>query len=292
MSFDTSFFTTSVKNVVLLACASVLLGRGWQGLFYDYPIREWLWDEELMTIVLSQKAFYAATSHTGDQLISYIGIGIGCLLALCLLTLFLGKQLRTVGLVLSTILLFLLTLCYWKQHYLQVAGLFEYSLQWMTPLLLFWIVTKSINQTAWIRVATVSICLTFFGHGAYALGWYATPGHFLDMTMSGFLVEEPTARLLLKIAGWADMLAVVFLLCGLISKHPIARWIFKFALLYCIIWGGATALARIVSHFSSEAAFMTIGSWWWQSVYRLPHALIPLAVLLSLPQYGKRHYTT
>ncbi len=275
-------FPKAARLTLFVATVCVLLGRAWQGLFYDYPIREWLWDEDLMLSFLSTESFYNLTSDDGDVMISYAVIGIGLVLLCCLIGLLFKGKIQSISLVLSTVVLFVLALFYWKKHYLQAAGFLEYTLQWMTPLLLFYVLKNRIQKDAWIQLAVLGIGMTFFGHGAYALGWYPTPGHFLEMLMQGFSIDQGQALVFLRAAGWLDMIAVTFLLAGIFYKTKLAHILLIIGLWYCVLWGGATALARVVSHFSVEASSMTFMSWWWQTVLRMPHALIPLAVLFCL----------
>ena len=48
------------------------------------------------------------------------------------------------------------------------------------------------------------------------------------------------------------------------------------------VWGIATALARILSNIDFNLFALTFGQWSYEVLVRLPHGLLPLALLLSI----------
>ena len=116
------------------------------------------------------------------------------------------------------------------------------------------------------------IATTFVAHGLYALGFYPVPGNFVDMTIFTLGVSETVARQLLFAAGVLDILAAVALFWP--PTQSVACW-------YMIAWGLATALARVLAAFSPEAIGASLHQTLYLTIYRLPHGLLPLALLLS-----------
>ena len=120
----------------------------------------------------------------------------------------------------------------------------------------------------------VATALTFTCHGLYALGIYPRPALFLSMTMSILDFSETQAITFLVAAGLADFVASFLLFFKGLWRAS--------ALTYCVLWGAATALARIWAHFQPEWWMEATGQWLHETVLRFPHFLIPLLLLLLL----------
>jgi heme/copper-type cytochrome/quinol oxidase subunit 2 len=60
------------------------------------------------------------------------------------------------------------------------------------------------------------------------------------------------------------------------------RSIVTISLGYAFGWGLVTALARIISHFYRAIPLHSIEQWGHETVFRLPHALIPLIILIII----------
>ena len=116
----------------------------------------------------------------------------------------------------------------------------------------------------------IAIALTFTCHGLYAAGYYPRPGQFVDMTINILHTSEKNAILFLNIAGLLDFAISILIFIPKFSRM---------ALIYAVVWGGLTALARLVANFYWENLEHTFGFWFWEMLYRAPHALIPLLTL-------------
>lgn len=146
----------------------------------------------------------------------------------------------------------------------------EHTLSWSTPLLL-WVALR--QPTRWPLLAKMAIAATFTGHGLYALGWPApTPPHFLFMTQQTLSLSVPDATALLRIAGGLDLLVSLGLFLPRVSR---------LALGYAVLWGSLTALARPVAYVALETVGPDLHRWAMELVWRMPHALVPLALLGS-----------
>jgi uncharacterized membrane protein len=97
-------------------------------------------------------------------------------------------------------------------------------------------------------------------------------------------ISETTAIRFLFIAGILDFAVAILLF--------IPR-LWKFALLYAILWGFLTALARVFGTFSFDLTWLSLHQNLYQTVYRIPHGLIPLLlyfIMKKAQSKGLRSY--
>lgn len=247
-----------------------LLARGWLTWQFDHPLLKILWNEE----------HHQATS----PVVSAMGI----LLMLLAVTPWLIRSFKwsAIGLVIASALLFVDALCRFYEKDLSVAMLVEMSLQWVTPLALFWAIRWSNrgqewNQRGslyWIGAMTVAIALTFIGHGWFAIGFSPVPPNFLSMTMELLRCSETFARHFLQVVGFLDFIAAIALFL------PVTR---KAGLLYMIVWGGATALARLLTIVDSSEDRFAIDQALAETLVRTSHWMMPLLVYCLVKQICK-----
>lgn len=286
------------------AAIGVLFGRAWQHLRWDAPFRAFFWDENLLSGLLealgyswsdwlSSPAVNQGIERTIDAFgVLYLLAGLAALLAFrrpysgtsakelpsrkaADAGSALGKRVNPFirwSLMAASFGLFLLALLYWKNKSYQIGQLIEYSLQIGTPLFFLWALQGLTSRQWWI--IRVAIALTFIGHGLYAVGFHPQPGVFLQMTMSGLAVSQEVAGKILVIAGGLDFL-VAFLI--LLPQRPLAR----LGLYYCVFWGLLTTLARVWSNGELYGLESVLNRWMWESIYRVPHFLVPLALLVA-----------
>lgn len=267
-----------------LCCFFVFTGRAWQHIVWDAPYRTLLWDESLLSTIVPVMTGMSwneyATSPLVDQIINGLMVSTGiCYLFIGLFALVAHQRsmqkFRKV-LLLGSALLFGLALLYFKEKFYQVGQLFEYSIQFGSPLLLYMALQSELNQKRLIFFMKVAIALTFTCHGLYALGYYPQPGNFVAMTINILPVDEETARGMLKVFGWADILLSILLFVPKAS-----RW----ALLYAAIWGLATAVARIWANIQVDFLFSSLNQWSFETIMRLPHGIIPLLLISPLREH-------
>lgn len=263
--------------LVQLATIFVFLGRAWQHIIWDAPFRTLLWDEGWMTTILpwfSNMPYEDfITSPEVDEAIQN-GIKInGWFYVVCaLVAIFIKKKPRllTYILWLGAASLMFLAFLYCKEKFFQWGQFWEYSLQFGSPIFLFYLWKKQKIGDRLILLMKIAIAITFVSHGLYALNYYPRPGHFTEMVMTILGVNESSAILILNIAGVLDFVIAI----GIFIKGKIGNWI----LLYTVLWGLATTMARIVGHFYLDMMEDTLMMWVHEAVYRTPHFLIPLAV--------------
>ncbi|MEO1448216.1 MAG: hypothetical protein AAFV07_01745, partial [Bacteroidota bacterium] len=128
--------------------------------------------------------------------------------------------------------------------------------------------------TRWELWSKIAIALTFTGHGLYALGLpYATPSGFFVMTQEILGLTAAQAQIFLQIAGGLDLIVLVALFIP-----PLARS----ALFYATFWGLVTAFARSLAFVDWEASWLENLRWLSETIVRLSHGLIPLALWFAL----------
>lgn len=270
-----------ILSILRLSCFLLFFGRAWQHLFWDAPFRALFWDEGLMegfiTGLLGISWQEYATSPTTDSNIQLLIRLFGLFyLTMAVLVLFIqekhkfGKPLLWISAVCLSFLAFL----YCKEKFFHIGQFFEYASQVLCPILLsFALYNKTFfTSNGFIRLAKIAVALTFIAHGMYAIGYYPRPGVFVDMTISSLGVSEDTAHIILRIAGILDFVAGI----GLFWKNNSFYFIF-----YCVIWGFLTAFARTWANVQMGPLFFDLlHQYLPQTIYRMPHALLPLIVLI------------
>lgn len=275
---DQNRFKSSVIIVLRIICIAVFAGRAWQHLFWDAPFRTVLWDEALLKFIvesIGDMSWYDyVTSEVVDQRIQWIIKLTGVFYALlAILSAYIKPSMENLGRLLpvgSTFLL-VLALLYCKEKFFHIGQFFEYTAQFMTPTLLYLVLFSKIDNRQFILLTKGAIALTFICHGLYAINYYPRPGNFVDMVINILHIGEPAAHTLLAVAGMLDFIIAIALFIPICANT---------ALVYAFIWGLLTSLARIWANFQPEFALQTLNQWGFESIYRLPHAGLPLALLM------------
>ncbi|PWJ44201.1 hypothetical protein [Sediminitomix flava] len=257
----------------------VLIGRAFQHLVWDAPFRTLLWDEALLRNFVENTLafdwFSYVTSPVTDQWINATITLFGVLYLLAALSIFgLQKEgiLRKLGMglqLISSVALIFLAFLYAKEKFMQLAQFLEYSAQFSAPFLL-WYMIRNREKEFPVLAAKVIIALTFICHGLYAVGFYPLPGKFLDMTIATLGVSEDQAKYMLLVAGILDFIVAIGIFISKIERPM---------LIYMVVWGSLTSLARLTGHFHLEFLENTFLQWLPAVIYRVPHALLPFIIL-------------
>jgi len=262
-----------------IATACIFLGRAWQHIVWDAPYRTLLWDEAWMSRILPLFSSISYENFISDiEIDDQIQNGIktiGWFYIVCaLVAIFIKKIPKWLSYILwlGSFSLIFLAFLYCKEKFFQWGQFWEYSLQFGTPLFLFFLYKKNKVTKEIIFWMKIAIAITFISHGLYALNYYPRPGNFVDMTINILGVGEETAFQFLNVAGVLDFIVAI----GIFLPNKIS----KYALVYIVLWGLATTLARIWGHFYIDMIGDTLSQWVHESVYRFPHFLIPLAILV------------
>ena len=273
---------SSVSFLILkYSVFSVFIGRAYQHLFWDAPLRAFFWDEELLKPIIEnifgiQWADYVS-SVSFDLFLKYLAIALGVLyLGSAIITLIFNekKKLQRIILVSGSIGLFFLSYLLMKEKFYRVSQFFEYSLQFSIPLILVYYNSAFLKKNLTI-ILKILIAIVFVSHGLFAIGYYPVPGHYLGMVINIFETNESAARIFLLIAGVLDFLLAILIFVPKLSK---------FALIYAVFWGLSTSFARILGGFYADFLFESIHLNLYQVIFRLPHGLIPLMLLFQMKE--------
>ena len=272
-----------VHITLRLATFMLFAGRAWQHLFWDAPFRALLWDQDVMeNLVLFLRGGTwqeYVTSESADRFIQHTITGFGVFYAfMAIITLFVDSR-RLAKLtwlyILSSVALVFLAFLYSKEKFFHAGQFFEYAIQFMLPLFFCYGLTLRIKPAKLLLLMKIAIALTFTAHGLYAIGYYPQPGVFVDMIINIFNVSEVTTKSILQIAGILDFVVSIAIFIPYISKY---------SLMYAVLWGGLTALARTWANFYIAFPLDSLHQNLYETIYRLPHMLVPLAALLILQQ--------
>ena len=234
----------SLLRLIWISSLFIMLGRGWQHLFFDVPYRAILWDQDWMeSIVLffgwtwDSYITSLAVDHSISLLIQCIGIFYIFAFVITLAWRKIAHWVRQITWAGVWITLIILAFLYSKEKFYSLGQFFEYSLQFGTPFLLWTAFRQKGLPVTFILLVKIFIALTFVSHGLYAIGYYPRPGYFVQMSIHFFKFSESTANLFLWWAGMLDFLAAILIF--------LPKPIMKIGLIYCVIWGFATAAARL-----------------------------------------------
>ena len=267
---------------LLKLCLSLtLFTRGWLTWKWDSPIRGLIWKEDWWSGIIERwtNSSWSEFAIQSDGWITVLLTGIGIALMLLSLVPWLPgfRYLRWL-LWPATFLLLLDSFAFWVGHNYELGSALEHTLQIMTPLGLFFAGSRQVSEMMWNRCIMIAAALTFCGHGLYAIGWHTVPLVYQTMTMKILRGSQETALVFLKTVGWLDLVAA---LC-LVPK--VTR---KWALFYMVLWGGATALARTISHFGITQPRSGLDPWLAETLVRSSHWVLPFLVLGGLLNLGK-----
>ncbi len=262
----------------------LFLGRGWQGLFWDLPLRTFFWDQSLLEGIVTSltgdtwQNYVTNKSFNVDQFIDGLGVGIGIFWMLCAVAVLFLKEAWKLGkwlLYLASFSFALLALLYFKDKFWQVGQFFEYATQITAPLILVHALYGGQNTPLFRTTLKVIIATTFICHGLYAYAYYPQPGVWIQWCMDIlFFKNDEAASQFLIIMGALDFLAAILLFIPF-------KWTFSIAVWYCIIWGFLTSLARLVGNFYIDIFWVSLHQHAYETLYRLVHGGIPLLLWWS-----------
>ncbi len=270
-----------LKKIFLIlqaATIAVFLGRAWQHLRWDAPYWALFWDENWMRPLVEElwgEPWAVYVSESGRTILSLIRT-VGWFYLLCALAAAFIRRLKKIAVAIlfaGGISLFFLALLYCKEKFFHLGQFLEYTLQWGSPFLLIWLFIKQNISLRFIFGIKIAIAFTFICHGLYAVGYYPRPGEFTEMTLILLQIGDQAAMRFLQTVGWLDFLASILIFL------PFSQ-IRMLGLLYCMLWGFATTIARVWAHFQIDFWQNSLSQWLHESLYRFPHFLIPGALLL------------
>ena len=273
----------SAQTFLKISVILVLIGRGYQYLFFSAPFMSLYYYAEFLKPYIEEETGMLWHDFLSlpeiDNYTQAIIYGIGGLFLITILyILFLNKKNYRwfqVPILASGIgLIFLAVLLTITKNY-KLGQFIEYSIQFTSPFLLLSFIKYKWIQQNLLFILKLLIALTFVGHGLYAIGYYPVPGYFVDMVIRIFKCSESFARTFLTIAGVLDMILAI----GLFLPN---KSIVKYCLIWAVIWGFSTAIAGVVGNFYSDFIMRSLHQTIYEMAYRLPHGLLPVLGIFLL----------
>jgi len=271
-------FSNSFK-LLKISVVFVFLGRAWQFIFWDAPFRTFFWNESLLkpfveNIIGIDWQTYA-NSPKLDVFIDSSVLAFGILYLLSAIAVIFYSKFERIAkyiIIAGGLGLLLLAFLLMSDRFYQLSQFFEYSIQFSIPFI-FVFFHKNRIQKHLILILKLLIAVVFIAHGLYAVGYYPVPGHFLGMVIDILGFTEQGARNFLLAAGILDFVGAI-----LIFVPKLARY----SLIYLAIWGFLTSFARLIAGFSFDFFWELLHLNLYQTIYRLPHGILPIIVLLKM----------
>jgi len=285
--------TINPEYLLRAAAACLLLGRAWQHIFWDVKLGALFREEALLGGIVRALGAQWRTYAESEALAQAI-TGLQWAMALLFLaaaTIAIigrakhGKWLKLLPA--ASVWMFVLAAISWKTHQYQFVQFFEHAAQVMAPTLLYLSLAKRVRPQQLLAYTKITVAVTFVCHGLFALGFpYPQPGNFVYMTETILGLDEVASRNLLIFWGLMDLLVSVGLFIPVLLAPSV---------IYATMWGLATALARVVGYFDGDAVVYSLHSWLYQTIFRMPHALLPLSIWFmmrwGIPTLGKQRET-
>jgi hypothetical protein len=223
---------------------------------------------------LSGKQPYDALFQSADHISLFIGLAF--LISFTLLTLVPRNHIITFKLhyvlILVTALSLLGSICSFINSDYVPEQLIEHAIKVFLPISLFISFEKRSFSRKNIFFLKVLVALTFIGHGTFALGLNYVPGGFVSMTTTILGLSVDQAFIFLKIAGALDFIFAALMFVN--SK------MLRYSAIYLVSWGLITAFARLAYGLSIPTNIETVTYYAANTVYRIPHGLIPLLLVV------------
>jgi hypothetical protein len=246
---------------------ALLLAVSVQNFFY-YPS----YFDLFTTFSWIQEAIVQFTSSDVSLTIESTNKAVAITVSLGILVLLPGimfKKVKPISVFILSIFVLLYYTAEWQTHGFSWGFPLETAARvWLLPTAFLFGIYAKMKIRSWMLVLLV---ITFAGHGLFALDVLPRPGYYVDMTSRAFMMDEEGSIRFLMWIGVLDLLvfpAVVFKRTRTI------------ALVYMIIWGFLTALARPVYNWSSLFIEESILIWVPEFLERAPHFLLPLGLFL------------
>lgn len=251
-------------QILQVATFCVLFGTGLAHLFGSQPYDQ----------TLNQPASYQIISGTVFLVMSLI-----CLLPLQKVY---KTKLHFAFLIPSLLLLFHSFNALIKSGYVP-EQMIEHALKIAVPVLLFSLLEFR-NSTDFSKrflfLLKLFTAVAFIGHAFFAVGVNYIPDNFYDMTTTILPLSHDEAKVFLQTVGILDII------CAIALFTPLNR----ITIFYLIGWGLITAIARVwygvlsTENMIGTEFFNYLGN----TIYRLPHGIIPILILLLETRSNKK----
>lgn len=281
-----------IGTLIKLCAFTFFFGRAYQFYFFGAPFRAILWDESLMSPIVEGLSNYSwfdyATSPVVNQWIEGFTKVNSLIFLLASIICLLWDEISSTRfkrsvLVIALFLFLFFGICMLKDKNYNILQLFELSMQFAAPLLLYLNPDiSSVSNKKNLLFLKVTLALAFIPHGIFAMGIFFVPGNFIDMTIKILGINESQATNFLFIVGLIDIVFSVLIFIPKISKYVI---------FYLIFWGFATATARLVSAYNHNFILSSLHNSIYLVIFRMSHGFIPLLIYLLEKKLRMHHVT-
>ncbi|MEO0413645.1 MAG: hypothetical protein AAF226_01685 [Verrucomicrobiota bacterium] len=281
LNFDQDTLLLWILRIGAFGC---FIGWAWVHYYWEGPYGVLLWKQSTYALAESLGISWDAYVGTGanDGVVQKIGKWLWVPFAVCaILSLTVRRKAWVQTGFLGIGFLFLVGLSYAKylKSQEQLPMFVEHGGQMLMPVILVLAVQLGVRHKATVIVAIIAFIATFAGHGCYALGLgWPTPNNFYAMTGSILKTDHQTSTIFLRVAGVLDFIICVTVFFKLLRRPSV---------LWGVIWGGLTALARPVAGMSTDLRFFGADLFLHETVLRAPHWMIPLFLFVLWTGEGR-----
>ena len=257
-------------------------------MFFDSPYRALLWSEDILRPFVEMFGvswtYYASVSNPYITVLeNVVGLFLMVTAFFCL-TIGAGKasKIQRYCLFVAGCFTMLHIVLKYLGHNHEFPMLLEYALQGGVPwlFLAYCKYMPASKEGVWkypsdqlIFLTKVLLSFCFIGHGLYALGWPYQPAAFVRMMVQTFGMGFETAAHCVTAIGILDVVLGVAIFI---------RPLVKITLGHMFVWGGITALSRVLAYVILPAKWYNLNPWLMESSVRVAHAAVPLLLLMIL----------
>jgi hypothetical protein len=275
-----------IGTLLIVSAVCVLLGRGYEYLFWDTPIRVLMWRQDWISGFVELFGFTweeYASSPTIDKILNFFSRSVAFFFIVSAFAVCFIKSFKQVGSLLKNtfgVVLFIYILLF-IDNFSRIGYFVEHSIQIGAVLMPVIYFQHKINEKGLFLILQWLVALTFIGHGMFAMAFYPVPGEFIDMLYYAFRFEEKTSLSFLYVIGIIDIVFGLYILLP-ISLLKILKPVTYVVISYFIVWGFFTAIARIYTGFAMSITIDSFHEEFYKFVFRIPHAIFPFILVFIL----------
>lgn len=280
-------------NIIRYTTVFLLLGRAYEHIRWIGPYRDFFynplgfgkWYADLIGRDL--KDIYNDFFY--EQLISSLSTGIGVVFILAAFVVLFYEKWSKFKWIIYLAIFFLFTTYmgyFMAKHFKMWGMLLEHALQFVSPILFLKLVNSQQKQVVFIGVWATA--LTFYCHGLFAMGYYPQPGKFVDMIIASTGFKEDPTRILLSVIGYIDIVMAIVIIIPFLGftshllENKWLRTVFLGFMMYGIVWGFFTSIARVYYSFNPNAIVHWMDQYWMEFFVRTPHFVVPFVIYVII----------
>ena len=267
----------NVTFLLRILGVTLFLGRAWECFRWKTKLSNVIWDPQRfgknLESIYGKSLNEIYSQKLSEPLLNGIDTALGVIFIVAAIACVLTKpKLRGLNwlIYLGTLGLGLVYFAMYYSKAFYFGYLLEHSLQMYCGIALV-LATKKVAIPKLMGILKILTAITFVCHGLFAVGYYPMPGKFIDYMITGFGMDQSTAQTSLIILGILDFIFAILIFIPKVAKP---------ALIYGIIWGFLTALARVWTTFSWDFLGNWFDQYFFEFVVRMCHFIVPLTIWL------------